>query len=294
MEQNNYRIVVCEKCKNIPKIILLNKSQIQIECQECNETNIKDFSYFQKFLSNNKNDDLFKLSKCTYNVKHKSTAKFYCFQCNKYFCNDCSKIHNSFFNENHKTINQNVSNQYYCKNKEHGEYILDRYCTKCKNYLCPRCKCEHKESYIYYFNSKEININEIKNKIKECEEIIKNEENSLNNFIKIINTKIENLNKLFKDYKERNLNMILIYKLIINNYEQLKEIKNYNIRENILLNNNFDIKMSEFYANECLFSNYNRKCAFYRYQNHIITKQNIKYYINQEYYNKIKKMYYNK
>ena len=80
-------------------------------------------------------------------------STLYCFQCNKYICKDClDNIHNKSRLQNHSTIKQKLLNEYYCKKLGHEEYILDHYCTKCKDYLCPKCKCEHKESDINIFS----------------------------------------------------------------------------------------------------------------------------------------------
>ena len=43
------KIVVCEKCNNIPRIIIMSENKAQIECEKCNSSEIKDFSYFDRF-----------------------------------------------------------------------------------------------------------------------------------------------------------------------------------------------------------------------------------------------------
>ena len=46
-------------------------------------------------------------------------------------------------------------------------------------------------------------------------------------FYKIITRKINTLTNLFNDYKKRNNDLISFYKLLIDNYEQIRNLKNY-------------------------------------------------------------------
>ena len=279
------KIIICEKCHKIPKITILNNSKIQINCEKCKEFRTESTDYFKKFINDNINDNLFDLDICNYdNHNEEKRSILYCFQCNKYICESClNNIHNKFGQLNHSTIKQKIINEYYCKEPGHEEYILDHYCLKCNNYLCPKCKCQHSDSDIFSFDNQENRINDIKNKIKKCEEIINIEENYLKKYIKRIQDKIDRLNNLFNDYKNRNLNSISIYKLLINNYEQTyNKIRNYNIYYNININDNFNLKESTIYSNECLFSDYNRLSTFYMNTNHIKTKEYTDYYITEK------------
>ena len=113
-------------------------------------------------------------------------------------------------------------------------------------------------------------------------------------FYKIITRKINTLTNLFNDYKKRNNDLISFYKLLIDNYEQIRNLKNYNLRNNIFLNNNFDFDLSDklLYEGECLISKYNKLSEFYRNENHIKTQEFVDYYITQKYCNKkIKKAF---
>lgn len=73
--------------------------------------------------------------------------------------------------------------------------------------------------------------------------------------------------------------MIKIYKLLINNYEQINKIRNYNLINNIKINNNFDLESSIKYEDECINSKYNRLCTFYRNKKHITTTQYVNYFM---------------
>ena len=284
------KVIVCEKCFHIPKITIANKNQIQLECQNCNSNISSDINYFNKFIKVNENDDLFTLPNCNFK-NHQVKSIIYCFKCGKYLCNDCLNNHNEIFQGNgHITIKQKIYHQYFCEKKDHKENILNRFCLKCNNYLCYNCKCEHNEKDMYIFNNIENEINEIKNNILKCEETIKKEEINYNNFIKKLEEKIKILKNLFDDYKKRNSDLISFYKLLIDNYKQIKNIKNYNIRNNIFLNNNFDLRNSQTYPEECLISEFNRLSEFYRNTNHIKTQEFIDHCVTPKYCNsKIKK-----
>lgn len=106
-----------------------------------------------------------------------------------------------------------------------------------------------------------------------------------------IKEKIDKLKDLFDDYKNRNLNAISIYKLLINNYEQsFRKIRNFNLYNNININNHFYTEESKVYSYECLISTYNRLYTFYLNTNHIITEEYTNYYIAEKFCdNSIKK-----
>ena len=283
------KVVICEQCYNIPKITILNNSKIRIECLNCNESKIEECNYFDKF-KENINDELFELNNCNYeNHEEDARAKLYCFQCDKYICESClNNIHNrNQQTKRHSTIIQKIRTEYYCRKLGHEEYILDRYCPKCNSYLCSRCNCEHSGSDIFTFENQENKIREIKKNIEKCKEIINIEENYLKKYIKKIQDKIDILNNQFKDYKNRNLNAISIYELLIDNYEKTcKAIKNYNIYNNININDNFNLNESKIFSNECLLSTYNRLSTFYMNTNHNKTKEYTNYYITEKHCDK--------
>ena len=150
------KVIVCDKCFNIPKITIANKNQIELECSICNTIESLNLEYFNRFINIKENDDLFKLPKCNYSKNHSAQAILYCFKCSKYLCNDCLNIHNEIFEERgHITIKQKMNHQYHCRKKGHEENVLNYFCTKCNNYLCCFCKCEHPKEYKYDFGDDE-------------------------------------------------------------------------------------------------------------------------------------------
>ena len=292
MKENKTKIITCEKCFNIPKIIFLNKNKVQIQCPKCQLLKTEDIIYFEKYISSNNIKD--ELPKCSYNINHESKAVKYCFKCTKYLCEQCIENHNiSFQNKSHILLEQKLENQYYCNKEGHNEYIYDRYCQKCQNYLCSHCICEHDKDEIYFFD--ELNnknkINNVIENINKIKEIIINEEEKLNKVLEELNNKIKILKKMFNDYKKRNLNLISIYELFIDNYKQINSIRNYNLNNNIIINADFDLSNSDFFISninnpaECLSSKYNKLCAFYMNKNHIKTKNYSEHLITNKFCN---------
>ena len=273
------KVIVCEKCFNIPKITIKNQNVIQLECQNCNSNSFSPIDYFDKFININEKDDLLTLPNCNFK-DHLEQAVLYCFKCSKYLCKECLKNHDEIFKDKgHYTIKQKINHKYFCDMNGHEENILNRFCSKCNKYLCCDCKCQHIGNNIYNFDNIDNKIKIIKDNISKCQDIIDKEEINCKNFIEKLENKIKTLKNLFKDYKKRNTDLITFYNLLIDNYEEIKNIKNYNIRNNLLLNNNFDLRNSQIYEDECLISNYNKLTEFYRSTNHIKNQEFINYYI---------------
>ena len=297
MEEVKFGIIVCEKCYKIPEITILNKNNVQIKCKQCNDIIIKDISYFNKFYQNEKVD----MPKCNYNKNHQFNSNLYCFQCEKYLCEECIKIHNiSFEGKNHIFIKQKMNNQYYCNKNGHSQYIIYKYCTLCYDYLCSQCKCEHKDSYIYNFeeNKYKEKIKQIIDKLAKYKKLIEDEELKFNQFIEEIENKIKAIKSVFNNYKETNTNIINFYNLLINNYQNYYNIRNYNIVNNIIINDNFDFSVSKSFnynknleLNECFTSKYNKLYSFYNNKIHIKSKEDSNYFITKNFCkkNKIKK-----
>lgn len=281
------KIIVCDRCFNIPKLTIINKKEVKCECENCNRQLTLSLGYFDIFRNANENNDLFALPNCS-SQNHNSRAVLYCFKCSRYLCNDCLNTH--IRGRGHITINQKISHKYFCPKRLHEDNVLNIFCKRCNNYLCRDCRCLHNNDDKYFFEDEENLVNEIKNNIHRCEEIIQKEERNFNNMKRRLEEKINKLTNLFNDYKQRNTNLINFYNLLINNYEQLRDINNYNIRNNLFLNNNFDLRNSIIYNGECLVSDYYRLSEFYRNTNHIKTKKFATYYMTTKFcYGTIKK-----
>ena len=114
-DSSKYSIITCEECFSIPKITILKRNEILISCQKCKSSTIKDIIYFDKFFKKLKEKTFVNLPQCSYNPEHITKSDKYCFQCTKYLCEECIKIHNiSFKDKNHILIGQKMENKYYC------------------------------------------------------------------------------------------------------------------------------------------------------------------------------------
>ena len=270
-------ILTCEKCFNIPKLTHINKNKIKIECRKCKTTKITNFSFFQKFLKIKKET----LPNCTFLKQHSNDESInYCLKCCEYLCEECTKNHEiSYKGKNHIMIQQKLYNKYYCNKNGHKEYILNHYCQKCNSYFCDKCKCYHSDEYIYDFEeekNKEI-IGNIITEMEKLKEEIKKEEIIFNDYLKELKKKEEDIERAFKDYKERNNNILFFYNVLINNYKRINFINNFNLNNNIIINNNFDFTSSQYflkekngyYKTECFNSKYNRLYSFYMFKTYI-------------------------
>ena len=93
INNNLSKIIIYEKCFNIPKITFLICDKIKIECPKCETSTIENISYFDKFMVSKEDKNLFKLEKCNFNEEHKCDAFKYCINCAKFLCDECLKIH---------------------------------------------------------------------------------------------------------------------------------------------------------------------------------------------------------
>ena len=112
---------------------------------------------------------------------------------------------------------------------------------------------------------------------------MKEEEEKFENLKKQLEKKIKILTNLFNDYKKRNDDLISLYKLLIDNFEQIKNINNYDIRNNILLNNNFNVNKSPLNSDDCFDCKFNKLSEYYRNTNHIKTQEISNCYTTSKY-----------
>ena len=107
--EKNPKIITCEKCFNIPSIIIFTQSKVKIECRKCNTSKIEDISYFEKYRTS-KNENFPQLPKCSFDENHKEKSLKYCIKCTKYLCSKCIEIHNiTFKGKSHILLGQSLS-----------------------------------------------------------------------------------------------------------------------------------------------------------------------------------------
>lgn len=226
-----------------------NKSFNNYHCRTCGEIPLLHFSHYDFDLIcithstlNIPIDDLFNHITSGYEC---STCKqssnenniYYCYQCNKYFCDKCINIHNNNKNKSHNIINANNKN---IKCELHNKFY-DKYCFKCKLNLCELCE-KHNEHYVelfkdVYFSDEDMNhfyekkqkvLNDLEKKEKENDESKDSEHSYISEEEKenIIKQKIE-LKTKFKKLKE----YVEIKTLFIKTFS--RDITNYNYINNV-------------------------------------------------------------
>ena len=118
----------CSKCGIIPSIHF-KESTFDIKCEEHEslDVSINDF--------NNNISFTFECSKCRISSSNKGTHIFYCFDCEKTFCNNCKISHDQNLNNNHFLVKAKRKYNFCKKHKK----PYDKYCNKCKKSLCEDC-----------------------------------------------------------------------------------------------------------------------------------------------------------
>ena len=130
----NYR---CKKCGEIP-LLYFSNNDFNLFCSSHKIKNIP-IKKFYDYISFDNKCSVCKLTSKTYNY-------FYCFKCDKIYCNKCIKGHNQDINNFHILININQKNSI-CKlhNKNY-----EKFCINCKLNLCKLCE-NHNNHYIELF-----------------------------------------------------------------------------------------------------------------------------------------------
>ena len=221
LKQNKY--LRCLNCKQIPLLSLDPVDhKININCNEGHKMteNIK------KYLRNGYKND-FKTDYCeecnAINTAIEHKYIYYCKECDKILCNICNRSHNEL---NHHTINYKKFDTVCINHKKSYNY----FCFQCQKHLCEICLKNSHSDHDY------IDLDDIIPKRKEIKKIKedyqKEKENldKISEFAKMLIENIENeINKIL-EYKHLELefkkNMIITYENKIDNYSNIKNIKN--------------------------------------------------------------------
>ena len=183
---------ICLKCFfRVPKIDFVyekNKKMLVYFCQ-CGEQYSNTISSYITSLAKLRIKNEIK-GKCSSKLHPEATASFFCFECQKAFCEECAKYHNEY-NKSHYTVEKikpaiinkcfthNIPNKYYC--------------TECNLLCCEKCKGKHanhsmtniyKEKSIYSkgeLSQKEKVIGQIDEYIKYVEDVYQNAKENYEN-----------------------------------------------------------------------------------------------------------------
>ena len=208
----------CIKCGNIP-LIIFKDSTFDIICDDhsSSDLSINDLDNNISFT--------FECSKCRGSTSTKGVHVFYCFECEKSFCNKCKISHDqTLIDQNHFLVKAKRKNNYCKKHKK----PYDKFCKKCKKNLCESCDSHTGHKVIifasilpdiekinkFFVNSSNIKKSILQNKINEQNskillKTIEAKEQMVNTY-KIQNTNfnyIENINNIIKPKYEGHIEL---------------------------------------------------------------------------------------
>ena len=205
---NQYPIIRCENCLEIPKISLdLNSQTVHINCEKaCQNKAIPCKEFFR-------NIGIYdKISLCQICKNSYLSQEYYlCKDCqNLIICQRCFELHGlSKEISSHRIVNIKIDST--CK-KHYSKY--ESYCPKCKENKCTYCLAEHEESH----EKDEIVLNKYmfrKNTLENFILKIKNISKTRNNFVKKVDSIMIELAKrieLLQIYKEKFIKLLHIKK----------------------------------------------------------------------------------
>ena len=186
----------CSKCGIIPSI-QFKETTFDIICEEHDsfDLSINEF--------NNNISFSYECSKCRASTSNKGIHIFYCFDCEKFYCNNCKLSHDKTLIEDHFVVKAKRRYNYCKKHKK----PYDKYCTKCKKNLCELCDAhsEHKTKIFKNILPAIPNINKFFSDTSNKKRLIlnknKNDQNS-----KLLLKTIEMKEKMVNTYKIQNTN----------------------------------------------------------------------------------------
>ncbi|MCQ2821143.1 MAG: hypothetical protein MJ252_28115 [archaeon] len=240
------QIYSCPTCYMIPKIemdLVSNELNVSVSCQNCSNNQnlfsdtLNKFSLTSFIKELNKKKDQ---RACNLNFNH-GPSYLCCSDCKRFFCKSCSESHKLFCNS-HYTLNSNgvllgsICESERCPYKNKIEF----YCDDCKIQCCAKCKERHSNfghsvTEIEKMLSEEKFL-EIKRNFDEIcfqmeKEILLYEDafDSLESRIKICRGNL-------KEKRIENEELKQFYLSLLNSYSAFKKIPNFNIRNNLIIN----------------------------------------------------------
>lgn len=179
------RNFICRHCNKIPIIKINDSPPFDVDCfcenKHCETTNIRLF--FQNFTNNERNkinEDI--CSICNrMNEFHEEIKYKYCKICKKVLCRNCERIHQNEYSE-HILCNEFINDNCLCLSHNKN---FSNFCKDCYIHLCDDCLILHNETNINHDIIKineidiltiekiKLNICDVTESIKDCEEIIK-------------------------------------------------------------------------------------------------------------------------
>ena len=221
----------CSKCGIIPSIHF-KETTFDIICDEHNSLDLPINEF------NNNISFSFECSTCRTSTSTKGIHIFYCFDCEKYYCNNCKLSHDKTLIEGHFVV-KGKRRYNYCK-KHKKPY--DKYCNKCKKNLCELCD-SHIGHKILIFKNILPNIQNINKFLSETynQKILIQSKNKNDPNSKVLLKTLETKEQMVNTYKIQNtnynfinnINNIIKPKPEVNN-ELKKEFDQININKKVI------------------------------------------------------------
>ena len=225
----NEYIIRCEKCLSVP-IINIDHSTYKIHCQ-CENNHIKTDIHISQALEEAKKISLKKCSSCG---ETSEEDNFICIQCLKVFCLDggCKKKH-SKENPSHKLINVNNLDST-CL--EHTTSI-SKYCKDCKKNICVKCQRSTHEGHSFLDLGEILPLNEEIEAGKKLYKIKRDNliklKGSLNEWLKELNKKINNIIESIDAEILINKNILKSFRTELMNYQMIENFNYFSSKRNV-------------------------------------------------------------
>ena len=243
-------ILRCSKCPYTPFVELTEKNNNVIVVSLCQNNHKEEKSlkaYLDQIKNQNQNQS-FTCSICKVQKKDKDiiSSMNYCINCKNYICEKCKGSH-----EKDKSHNVTLLKDLNSICPKHQKRFF-RFCVNCKSNICTHCLEEHESHNTEQLSKVAIPSNEIekyKNLIKTAENHISSIQNFMNTLLNELKDKIDNLQKLEKQYEELNNLEIKFAKEMISTYQIEDNGKNMNYQIVHNLRNNLRFSFVEISKN---------------------------------------------
>ncbi len=246
--------------------------------------NIEDYLNFV-----NNSDNKIKNFDCIFHSNKNNTL--YCLQCEKWFCEDCQKLHDELV-DNHTFINFKISAINYCENhfdenfnesQYKKKYIVNYYCKICENFFCKYCfnskNClshngiHNLIDYKNLFKNKKLDFNLIKNYDEKYIKILNNKQNE---FFSLDQNSQKKLEDIYNCNLKISKNIYELGKKVVKSFVILKSLKSIYLYQNYLnfLNYNFQIYDEQIYNKRTIYYKTNYFFDFNNIQIYKVLYQN--------------------
>ena len=271
LEKIKIEKIICPECEEIPKLEI-DHEHYKIKSVCPNEHLIEDSitNYIKR--SNEKLSKSIECSKCKTKMselKNKENDMYKC-NCKKYICINCKENHEKIKEDNmeHNLIEYNEKDFKCTCSKSLEDYTF--FCNNCHKNLCPICEAEHPREHNIYDYSDEIlseeEINAKSKKLEEQEAIIKDFIIKLDDLIKRLVDKINQLKKTLKAHLAINKYIITKFDRSATNKQMIENIRkiNFKISDKIIDFKNLNIKRERELINIllCIFDNQDNKVKY--------------------------------